>query len=157
MFFYLLFDGSNCKSEWSLSTCQIIKNPKHIGFERLSSRVFLKNYLGAFKSFSRFMDWIFVERMKVQPRLHVFPFIFHYYILYISFNFRLWRTSQKTSQIQKDGMLFKISFCIPNEPKRCPLPLLPIRLQETKEKNPTQKFIRNREDGTLCGTISHKS
>ncbi len=81
MFFYLLFDGSNCKSEWSLSTCQIIKNPKHIGFERLSSRVFLKNYLGAFKSFSRFMDWIFVERMKVQPRLrffHLFSTIIYY-------------------------------------------------------------------------------
>lgn len=124
--------------------------------------LFFKNYFGGFQKFFWieyiFMDWIFVERMKVQPRLRVFHLFSTIYILYISFNFRLWRTSQKTSQIQKDGTLFKISFCILNEPKRCPLPLFPIRLQETKAKKTQPKNSLGIERmAPLCGTISHKS
>jgi len=54
-----------------------------------------------------------------------------------------------TFQIQKMEHFFKVSFCIPNEPKRWPLPLSPIRLQETEKKKknpPKQKQKKKKND-----------
>jgi hypothetical protein len=137
--FYLLFYGSN----WNPSQAYQLVKFKGLNF-------FFFFFLGAFKSFSIFMDWIFVERMKVQPRLCFFHYFSLLYIIYLIY-FRLWRTSERPFKFKGWDTFSKSHFVDLMNPKGAHYHYHQLACKKQKKKT-QPKNSWGIEDGTLCAT-----
>ncbi len=102
---------------------------------------FYFNFFQGFQKFFYIYGLNFCQKDESSTVVVFFPLIMPVlYIIYLIL-FQIVKGFKNTFQIRKIGHFFKISCCIPNEPKRCPLPpLSPISLQENKRKKPNPKI-----------------
>ncbi len=110
----------------------IIKNPNTLDLKDQVQE--LNCFKIVFLGFSKVFLYLWIEFLSKGWKFNRGCVFSTYYATIIYFIlFQIVKDFRKAFQIQKMGHFFKISCCIPNEPKRCPLPpLSPISLQENK-------------------------